>query len=243
MKYQGSKRRLAKDIIPILIKDRKPGQYFVEPFVGSASVIQEVDNPRIASDNNYYLVELLKWIQKGWQPPDTVTEEEYISLRKSIKDGYVAYVKPMWYDAYIGFVSICCSYGAKVWGGFARGCDNKGNPRNYCLEQKKNIIKQAPKLAGIDFYYCDYRNLKIPSNSIIYCDPPYYNTTKYQSEFAHNEFWDWCRSKVNEGHQVFISEYQAPADFICVWQKKIVSSLTKDTGSKTGVEKLWIYKN
>lgn len=252
MKYQGSKRRLAKDIIPILIKDRKPGQYFVEPFCGSCSIIQELENPRIAADSNYYLVELLKWVQKGWVPPDIITEEEYIQCKNRFiancifnkENRFSQNLNDNIIDAYIGFVGFCCSYGGKLWGGYARGNTNKGQPRNYCLEQKKNIIKQAPKLAGIDFKWCDYKDLEIPPNSILYLDPPYENTTRYkmQSKFNHQDFWEWVRLKVKEGYQVFISEYTAPSDFTCVWQKEIVSSLTKDTGSKTGVEKLFIYK-
>lgn len=34
MKYLGSKARIAKEILPIILKDRKVGQYYVEPFVG-----------------------------------------------------------------------------------------------------------------------------------------------------------------------------------------------------------------
>ena len=41
------------------------------------------------------------------------------------------------------------------------------------------------------------------------------------------------------GHQIFISEYNMPDDFICVWQKEIISSLTQDTGSKKAIEKLF----
>ena len=38
-----------------------------------------------------------------------------------------------------------------------------------------------------------------------------------------------------------IYEYSAPANFECLWAKEIVSSLTKETGSKKGVEKLFKY--
>ena len=83
------------------------------------------------------------------------------------------------------------------------------------------------------------QNLKIPPNSLIYCDPPYQGTTNYKNAFNHEEFWEWCRNKTKEGHTVFISEYNAPRDFMCLWEKEIVSSLTKNTGSKKGVEKLF----
>jgi DNA adenine methylase len=44
----------------------------------------------------------------------------------------------------------------------------------------------------------------------------------------------------DRGHIVFVSEYNAPKDFKCVWEKEMVSSLTKDTGSKKAIEKLFI---
>lgn len=116
MKYQGSKSRVAKEIIPIITKDRQPGQYYIEPFCGSASIIQEVDDPRIAADNNYYLIELLRTVQNGWIPPDNVTEEKYISIKNNHDD---------FSPALVGFVGFCCSFGAKFFAGKARGNDNK----------------------------------------------------------------------------------------------------------------------
>ena len=71
------------------------------------------------------------------------------------------------------------------------------------------------------------------------CDPPYEGTTKYKDDFNHTEFWDWCRDMASKGYIIFVSEYNAPKDFECVWQKEIVSSLTQNTGSKKAVEKLF----
>jgi len=88
----------------------------------------------------------------------------------------------------------------------------------------------------------EYYTVDIPSNSLIYCDPPYNNTTKYINSFNHKDFWKWCRIMAKNGHTVFVSEYNAPNDFECVWQKEIVSSLTKNTGSKKAVERLFMSK-
>jgi hypothetical protein len=142
----------------------------------------------------------------------------------------------------VAFVGFLCSFGGKWFGGYARGNDTKGNPRNYCLESKNNILKQAEGLRGVDFIHSSYNQLEIPSNSIIYCDPPYAGTTKYKDGFDHNKFWNWCREKSKEGHKVFISEYNAPDDFECIWEMEVNSSLTKDTGSKKATEKLFKYK-
>ena len=79
---------------------------------------------------------------------------------------------------------------------------------------------------------------------MIYCDPPYENSTSYHlKDFNHLEFWQWTREKTIEGHLVFISEYKAPKDFVCIWKKELCSSLTKETGSKRGVEKLFMFNH
>lgn len=50
MKYMGSKNRIAKYILPIILKDRKECQWYVEPFVGGCNTIDKVVGNRIGSD-------------------------------------------------------------------------------------------------------------------------------------------------------------------------------------------------
>lgn len=231
MKYMGSKNRIAKELLPIILKDRKDGQWYVEPFVGGGNMIDKVDGDRIGADSNRYAIEALIAIRDNANnlPKDneTFTEEMYKTLRSS--DDY----------PFKGYAGFAFSYSGKWLGGWCRDGDNK---RDYVNESYKNAVKQSPKLQGVHLIHCSYDELNVPDNSIIYCDPPYSNTTKYKDSFDHNQFWQWCRDKVKEGHSVFVSEYNAPDDFECVWSKEIVSSLTKNTGSKKGVEKLFVYR-
>lgn len=157
MKYMGSKNRHAKDILPIIVAARKAYQYYVEPFVGGFNMIDKVSGPRIANDSHKYLIALFKKLQEGWVPPDWVSEEEYLTIRID-KDKYPDHV--------VGFAGFCCSYSGKWFGGYARGNDAKGYPRNYCLESKKNLLKQVPKIQGIDIRCGSYLDLKIPANSL-----------------------------------------------------------------------------
>ena len=64
MKYMGSKNRIAKYLLPIILKDRKDGQWYVEPFVGGANMIDKVDGNRIGADKNEFLIEMWKGLQK-----------------------------------------------------------------------------------------------------------------------------------------------------------------------------------
>ena len=50
MRYTGNKSRIAKHILPIILNDRKPNQWFVEPFVGGANITDKVEGFRLASD-------------------------------------------------------------------------------------------------------------------------------------------------------------------------------------------------
>lgn len=229
MKYMGSKARHAKEILPIILAGRTEGQWYVEPFVGGANVIDKVSGNRIASDFNPYVVALWQAVADGWVPPDVVTEDEYKSANS---DRTV--------DARTAFIGFACSYGAKWFGGYARGRSAKGEWRNYADEAKRALVKTASGIRGVQFHHCSYDQLDIPLQSIIYCDPPYAGTTGYATgAFDHAEFWQWCRDKVSEGHKVYVSEYTAPEDWHCVWEKQVNNTLTKDTGSKKGVERLF----
>lgn len=228
MKYMGSKNRYAKELLPIILKDRKPNQWYVEPFVGGANLIDKVDGNRIGADLNPYLIQALVSIRDSLSelPKNSIdfTEAKYKELMK--RDSY----------KHKGYAGFAFSYGGKWLGGWSR--DGAGK-RDYVTESYKNAVKQSPNLKGIEFVCCGYENLEIPKNSVIYCDPPYEGTTKYKDDFDHDRFWDWCREMVKLGHDVFVSEYSAPDDFVCVWSKEVNSSLTKDTGSRKGTECLF----
>jgi DNA adenine methylase len=227
MKYMGSKNRIAKDIMPLILRNKKQDQYYIEPFCGGCNTIDKVHGLRIASDVNPYLIALYNEINKGWIPPQTFQENEYNNIKNN-KEQYEPYL--------VGYIGFALSYGGKWFGGWRRDSEGK---RDYVLEAYKNMITQIPNLLGIAFECCSYTELTIPENSIVYCDPPYKNTTKYKDKFNHDNFFKWCRDIKNRGNQVFVSEYNAPDDFICIYEKQITSSLTKNTGSKIATEKLF----
>lgn len=227
MIYMGSKNRIAKEILPIILKDRvSEEQWYVEPFCGGCNLIDKVKGNRIASDNNSYLIALYQAIKDGWVPEFDYTEDEYNYVRTHKEES-------PYLTGYFGFA---LSYGGKWFGGWRR---DKQGKRNYVLEAHNNMLKQIPLIKDIIFANCSYFQIIPPKNSIIYCDPPYRGTTKYHSDFNYENFYSWCREMKNLGHQIFVSEYSMPEDFKCVWQKEIVSSLTQDTGSKKAVEKLF----
>lgn len=236
MKYMGSKARFTKDILPIVLQNRKYKQWYVEPFAGGMNSICEVDGNRIANDIHYYLIEMWRMLSTGWVP-EKITREKYKDVRDN-KNNYPAY--------FVGWVGFNCSYSGKWFGGFAGETKTKiGTVRDYQIEAINNVTKQVKKLDGVLFQNKPYHELSLPQNSIIYCDPPYEGTTKYNNDFDHDYFWNWVRDINKQGHTVFVSEYNAPNDFDCVWQKEAKSSLSSNGiigGNKLSVEKLFIKK-
>lgn len=237
MKYMGSKNRIAKYILPVILKDRTEGQWYVEPFCGGCNLIDKVTGNRIAGDSNFELIEAYKALQKGWTPPLDITEQLYFHIKNStdVAKNLYGYELP----AIRGIVGFAYSYAAKWFGGYCRGYTATGKPRDYIREGYNNVIRQVPFIKEIKFFCTSYDSLPIPPNSIIYCDPPYRNATKYKDSINYENFYQWCRDMKDQGHTIFISEYSMPSDFSCIWQIKQVSSLTRDTGGKTAVEKLF----
>ncbi len=234
MKYLGSKNRIAKHILPIMLEYRTPEMTWVEPFVGGANMIDKVEGKRIGADLNEYLIEALILIRDNPEKiPDLITEDDYQKLKDEMK-----------VDGITGFAGFAMSFGGKFFGGYRRdvagtkGCID--NMKTQTRRSKQNAIKQSEKLKGVKLVNCSYDELPLNSdNCLIYCDPPYEGTTSYRDGFDHTKFWNWCREMSDRGHVVFISEYNAPEDFKCVWQKEVATTISKQQGKKD-IEKLFI---
>lgn len=235
MKYMGSKARHAKELLPIILKDHTPDMWYIEPFVGGANMISKVDSNiaprRIGFDCNEYLIEFFKALQSGYEPPENINLEFYNDVNNN---------KEKYDKATVACVGFCFTYAAKWFGGFiGNSKDVVCAGRDRLGESYRAVEKARKEVEGIKLEYKSVFDLNIVNQATIYCDPPYAGTTKYKDDFDHERFYQWCRDRHNEGHKVFISEYNMPDDFICVWSKEVNNSLTKDTGSRKGIEKLF----
>lgn len=229
MKYLGSKNRISKHILPIMLQERGD-RTWVEPFVGGANMIDKVDGDRIGSDMNEYVIALLNEMTKPDFSAPEISEEKYNDIKSNI-DKYDKWI--------VGYAGTQLSFGATWFGSYRR---DKQGKRDYCKEARNNVNKQSENLKGIKFIHKDYNSLEIPKNSLIYCDPPYDTKAtkgKYKDNFDHESFWEWCRQKSKEGHIVFISEYNAPDDFKCVWEKEISQRVNNNVNTKKTNEKLF----
>lgn len=159
MKYMGSKARIAKEILPIILRGRHPHQWYVEPFCGGCNTIDKVDGLRMANDIHPYLIAMFRALIDGWEPPKRISSGMY-KYMKQRKDGFPDYLV-----GYVGFNS----YGGKWFGGYRRDKDGK---RDYWDEHYRHMKKQVASLADVVFLNQPYFEMDIPPDSIIYCDPP-----------------------------------------------------------------------
>ena len=232
MKYMGSKNRIAKHILPIMLAEAEKHSIttWVEPFVGGGGMIDKVPGTfrKIGADLNPHTIAAMLAIRDFPDAlPDTVTEEEYKNLKGTPPSPITSWIR------------FECSFGAKLDNGYA----SNSQGRNYAEKGKNLALKQSPNIQTVEFLCCSYLDLTEGiTNSIIYCDPPYQGTTGYKTgQFNHEEFFDWCRLMKSKGNVVFVSEYSAPEDFELVWQGEIKTnfSSTRKSATHNAVEKLF----
>ena len=211
MQYQGGKFRIVDDLLRVMLPLRKPGQVWVEPFVGGANVIAKVPGKRIGADIHKPLIAMWQAVQRGWLPPKVVSRELYNRVRAQQAKF------PLELIAAVGFGT---SFARKYWGGYLESDKRTRTRMPYAAQFRKNIEAQVPGVSCVKFLCSDYRALKLPKNSFVYCDPPYNGVLGYsKTKFDNEEFWAWCTTQVRSGHVVFVSEYTAPEGWCAVWQR------------------------
>ncbi|QYC51365.1 hypothetical protein [Acinetobacter phage BUCT628] len=230
MKYMGSKNRIAKHLLPIMLAEAEKNNIttWIEPFVGGANMIDKVPDiyKRVGYDLNEHAIYALIGIRDDVEQfPDNLNESEYNKLK-----GLPPCTIGSW-------VRIACSFGGIFESKLA--ADRTGL-RNYAQEAKRNALKQSPKIQYVDFICESYENLDF-ENCLIYCDPPYQGTSGYKTgSFDHERFFDWCRNQAKK-NIVFVSEYNAPDDFIEVWRGEVKTNFasTRKKATHNAVEKLF----
>jgi DNA adenine methylase len=223
MHYLGSKARHAKEITAITLANRRADQIYVEPFVGGGNIIVQVPQGagRIANDKNFAMVALLDHLgNKGWLPPETMSQAEWRKLMKD-KDR-VADLSPEG-QALFAFAATGPTFGSMWAGQWAKDDADKAPGTRY-RQAREAAIRDQPGLAGIEFHHGSFADLVIPDGALVYCDPPYSGTTGYagattkikvgedtnKNMWKAGAFWKWADALVDRGCSVFVSEYKGP---------------------------------
>ena len=196
MTYLGGKARQAKFILEAALGFRPEADTWVEPFMGGAWVTVEATKhdqlERIVANDVYPdLVMLYAACLAGWRPPWDLTREQYAELRK---DPIPSPLR--------GWAAYGCSFRGKRFGGYS-------SP-DYIASGWRSLDRKARAMQGLIELRCgSYADLDIPDGALVYCDPPYANTTGYGVGFDHDAFWAWAE-EVNTRATVLVTEYTAP---------------------------------
>jgi DNA adenine methylase len=202
MRYLGGKVRQAKMILSEVRRIGAHRNTYIEPFIGGGSVTAEACKfykRVVASDVEPSLVAL--WnavIFNNWEPP-TIAKSTYEHVRKSTRK-----------DALAGWCAFALSYNGKKWAGY--GPTAAG--RDYAAESWRALQDKAAKLRGRNVHVAchSYLDVQTDEGCVVFCDPPYADTTGYATEFDHAEFWGWA-NRVSEVCPVLVTEYTVPADW------------------------------
>lgn len=241
MVYPGSKKRLSKDLIKIiqpLINDNNI-ELYVEPFVGGANLIDKINcKKRVGYDINKYLIALLQFMQNKdncYIIPKFISKEQYTAVKQAYLNGNTNGYE----DWFVGLCGFCLGYNGKFFDSYSY--ENKSKDRNYYDERVRNIAKQD--LTGIEFVCKDFKDIVV-HNALIYCDPPYKNTSKlYENNtIDQTEFYEWCKQMKSNNNIILISEYEMPKDkYKCIWKRNLTTTFSH-FGKTAMPEKLFILK-
>ena len=118
----------------------------------------------------------------------------------------------------------------------------RGTNASEHLERTQRIVElKTPRLPSIKTESKDYRDLVIPEGAVVFCDPPYKDSTvKYNGRgFDHATFYDWCVDTAKT-HPLFVTEYQIDDPrFTCIGEKARQITLNGVGSKGKKVERLY----
>lgn len=182
---------------------------YCEPFCGMLGVYRYIPelidiNKFKAGDINESVIKMWNGVKNGWKPPIKVSKIEYEKLKLNTNPSKEK-----------GFIGHQYSYGGQYFMGF-RG--DYGNKTSY-HKASQNVIDIAKELKKVKFTSGEYTQFSNLKNYIIYCDPPYKDTSRYTDElgvyrkFDDDKFWKWINI-MSKNNMIFITEYKNPPKYV-----------------------------
>lgn len=217
MRYLGGKGRIAKEIAPIINALRTEDRpRFWEPFCGglNMSVYLAAHGPGILSDVNAPLLALYEAVRGGWEPPEGLTEHDWQEA-KLLPDT----------DPLKAFLGIGCSYGGAWFNSVGR---KDGSMAPIAATAWRSLQKDIAAIEGCELRCQSFFEVEpAPSDFVIYCDPPYAETTGYTKAGAFPSLLFWRRVQQWEeaGVPVLVTEYTCPVNHEVLWTRTSRSSM------------------
>lgn len=224
--YQGSKNKIAKDIIELL----PSGHRFVDLFAGGCAMTHAAmasGKYDCALTNDKFPVrglDLFKMAVNG-----EFDDSKYLRLVGYDEFYERRYIEP-WMIGMFGFNTTDRYFAGK--NGQAAQLISKNSITDiitlaqfgckFPLQRLNRLrkLKDCVDLAKVEFAKMDYTDYEFREGDVVYCDPPYRGTGNYRhtkEKFDHDQFWNWVRTR---DYPVYVSEYSAPNDFVSIFEKK-----------------------
>lgn len=122
---------------------------------------------------------------------------------------------------------------------FAEAIRKSGKRFDLEKLQRLNGLERLERLERLEIKNLSYESVKIetpPEQTVIYCDPPYFGTEKYQNTLNHREFYDWVN---RSPYKIYVSSYES--ELPCVLEMAHRSTLSATANNKV-VERLFCSK-
>lgn len=254
MPYQGSKNRIATQIV----EHFPPADTFVDLFFGGGAVTHAA---QLSGKFRNFIANDLRKTPQAWNKAvDGIGDEydRYVS-KEEFQASDDMLVKMIWSfgaggrtyaHASIHELSARMIMSSSVeeryssWLEFLKAVEARGANGLYYGVQLISSVVQLRRIKTLEGnqpvtpFNLDYREVEIPKDSVVYCDPPYRGTQHYGNQFDHDAFWQWCRTRE---FPVYISEQEAPEDFMQIFSVQKVVSFTKCSSKKRN-EGLFLHK-
>lgn len=236
MNYLGGKSRISDWVAENVLCRTTSRTRYVEPFVGSGAVWLEVAPHFRAAHGSDLMpdaVMYLNALRDGWIPPSRVSKKEREELRWATEP-----------SALRGFVGFCCGFRGKffmcnVW------------PQSEVPRIARGEARRIPRLRRCPAVVLqDYRRVEVGPGDVVYCDPPYGDTTGYSwvGRFNTYEFWAVMARWVRSGATVFVSEEDAPVNWVIAAEQVRARTTSYDpatgkNGSKLARERIYAHES
>lgn len=260
--YKGSKNKIAKKIIDAL----PAADCFVDVFAGGcaithAALLSGKYKRIIANDIDVKIPMLFKNAINGDLPANYdrfVSRDEFNQLKDS--DAIVAccwsfgnnkrdylWGKDIIKPKELAFKMIKCRDERLRYYYYRQFIKSLGNDifdleRLESLERLERLQSLKTNI-DIKVFGFDFKNLNIPQNALVYCDPPYTETSQYNGvDFNSDRFWEWAR-EVSKQNLLAVSEYKAPDDFVPILEIAKTCQYCATNNAKKTVEKLFVHES
>lgn len=269
--YMGSKDKIADDILSVLPRGKRFVDLFGGGFAMShAALLSGKYEQVLYNEINPLLPKLIKDTLAGKYANERrwISREDFSRLKDV--DGYVRCIWSFGNqgDAYLfgkdkehikklGHDFVC--FGKDITGVpniaetdmrvrrlYLQRFIKKNTGERYELQQLEQLerlqrLHRLQRLQRLEINCGSYLDYKYQKGDIVYCDPPYEDTAKYDNDgFNHKQFYDWVASRE---YPVYFSSYEISDNrFNVVWQTEKQSLLNNSKETKKVVTE-YLYCN